>query len=151
MQLVGLSCVRCGERIVSITDGAFCRKCGCPVHKRCATPGSSVSGICRGCGTDPSTVASTRARAEGDSRREFEELRLHHRFWGALWIIAGLALLALSAVTPYVLMTAGWVHWSIFILLVSATVSGLVFVARAVVQFRALRRLKREFGERQRD
>jgi hypothetical protein len=37
-QLVGLSCVLCGERIGSIIDGRFCESCGCPIHNKCVRP-----------------------------------------------------------------------------------------------------------------
>jgi hypothetical protein len=46
-QLVGMNCVRCGERIPDELDSRFCRGCGWPVHNRCAV---SAEGGCTECG-----------------------------------------------------------------------------------------------------
>jgi hypothetical protein len=34
-QLVGQSCVHCGERIACVVDARFCGDCGAPAHDRC--------------------------------------------------------------------------------------------------------------------
>lgn len=59
-QLVGRDCARCWERIPSEIDGRFCRKCGSPVHDRCAHPVGDSE--CPECGVTPRRIEDARRR-----------------------------------------------------------------------------------------
>ncbi len=52
-QLVGQTCVRCGERISNELDAQFCGACGSPVHNRCAQPGGDGCPMCGALGAVP--------------------------------------------------------------------------------------------------
>jgi hypothetical protein len=63
-QLVGQSCVRCGDRIPDEIDSRFCGACGSPIHDRCARTGGE--GDCTACGAPGrSAGAQVPARPQG--------------------------------------------------------------------------------------
>jgi hypothetical protein len=81
VQLVGLNCVVCQEKIFSAIDALFCELCGNPVHRGClkAEPFENREGICPGCtGKVDSPIAQRvqSERKEAKRIREREEARI---------------------------------------------------------------------------
>jgi hypothetical protein len=68
-QLPGQRCVHCGETILGVTDGKFCRECGCAVHKRCERRPHTDAGECGLCG------APTEVSSELQDRERYESIR----------------------------------------------------------------------------
>jgi hypothetical protein len=63
-QLVGSACVRCGQRIGSELDAAFCSTCGQPSHAACHHPtDAQVESPCPACGAPYGPEARSRREA----------------------------------------------------------------------------------------
>jgi hypothetical protein len=65
-QLVGCTCVVCGQRISSILEGHFCSACGNAVHHDCNKPADAPADPerCPGCGGQRSNPAAKRVQFE---------------------------------------------------------------------------------------
>jgi hypothetical protein len=65
-QLVGCTCVVCGQRISSILEGRFCSACGNALHHDCGKPVDAPAdpGRCPDCGGQRSNPAAQRVQFE---------------------------------------------------------------------------------------
>jgi hypothetical protein len=101
MQLVGLACLRCKERIASVHDGTVCDECGSPVHRQCVTPGAASGVRCAACGSARTDIDAHAARADANRRERDGELRSHHLLRGLLTLLVGLMLVTVSALITF--------------------------------------------------
>ena len=64
IQLTGLNCMLCGERIVGDLDAEFCPGCGGPRHTACRSPEppAGADTRCETCGVEKSRVAAALTR-----------------------------------------------------------------------------------------
>ncbi len=91
-QLVGLLCVRCGERIGSIIDGKFCPSCGCPMHNRCLQPSGSDQANSSECPTCGAARRDVRRDQDSRSQEILRDKRESLRRWSLVFIGGGLLL-----------------------------------------------------------
>jgi hypothetical protein len=80
LQLVGLNCTVCTQRISCDLDGRFCTTCGCPVHHECIKPISAdaAGARCAACGTPAAVLrelADLRHAAQDEQDEARERLR----------------------------------------------------------------------------
>ena len=136
-QLTGLTCALCNERIASVLDGEFCSTCGCPIHSRCAMPGTTRSGACTACGADAAAAAAHQQRSEEEAAAQARGLRSHHVTWGTLLLGLGIPLLAIG-VASVVMSISALSEERGFILWYGAILVGAGLTLRGLAHFRAL-------------
>ena len=69
-QLVGSVCVICQQRIGSILEGKFCKRCDAAVHNSCVAPDAerAAEGHCPDCGANVTEAKSKRRQEEQELR-----------------------------------------------------------------------------------
>jgi hypothetical protein len=127
-QLVGSNCVLCGRPVGSVVEGAFCARCGCPVHFACVPDGDERSreGACAGCGAATSMVQAEHARQDQDNvgfRKDLQGAR------GARLVLGGVGLIGVG-IGFSLLSTAASSGGSISIGAIGAIAGGLVLALR---------------------
>ena len=144
MQLIGLDCVLCSERISSVLDGKFCSTCGCPVHSRCAKADASRSGVCAACGADEASIAAHRQRSQEEAAARVHQLRGYHLAWGFLYLGGGILLLAAGIVVTVVGSIQAVSDERGFVLWYGAIFVGAGLILRGLVHCRAARAARRD-------
>jgi hypothetical protein len=131
MQLVGEACIHCRERISRESDGFFCRRCGCPVHSRCAAESlqATPEGGCRACGAPRAILeqlkeAEARRDRDADARQQLQTVMT-----GVALLGAGLAVTICCS--GYLLAVRGE-----FLVASGALVGGVGFIVAGLLRAR---------------
>jgi hypothetical protein len=146
MQLVGLACLRCNERITSIHDGVGCDECGAPVHRRCVTPGAASRDRCAACGSARTDIQAHTDRVTADHQTQTTEIRSYHLGHCLLSLLLGSVLLTLS-----ILLTIGSIEiakqsggGSFKYFRYGAAIAGLALIVKSASHARAYFRERRK-------